>query len=122
MVFQPRGTSLTPVAVGDRMVASTQAHGAVAVGVSKKDDKLTTELAWQNKEMKSNFFSGVAGGKLLFLVTNIVEPLPATAITCLEANTGKELWKSVTSRGGHDFFLNTRLPGFVQHYNNKATV
>jgi outer membrane protein assembly factor BamB len=92
-VFQPRGTSLTPVAVGDQMVASTQAHGAVAVRVGKKDDLLVAEPAWQNQEMKSYFSSGVAAGGRLFLVTNVVQPLPATAITCVEAKTGKELWK-----------------------------
>jgi outer membrane protein assembly factor BamB len=93
MVFQPQGTSPTPVAVGDKMVASTQAHGAVAVRVGKKDDKPAAEPAWQNKEMKSYFSSGVAAGDLLYLVTNALEPLPATAITCLEAKTGKQLWK-----------------------------
>lgn len=93
MIFQPRGTSPTPVAVGDKMVASTQAHGAVAVRITKKEDKLSAEPAWQNKEMKSYFSSGVAAGDLLFLVTNVVQPLPATAISCLEAKTGKELWK-----------------------------
>jgi outer membrane protein assembly factor BamB len=93
MVFQPRGTSPTPIAAGDQVVASTQAHGAVAIRVGKKDDKTAAEEAWQNKEMKSYFSSGVAAGGLLLLVTNVVEPLPATAITCLEARTGKELWK-----------------------------
>jgi outer membrane protein assembly factor BamB len=93
MVYQPRGTSPTPLATGDKIVASTQAHGAVAVQVSKKDDKLAAGSAWQNKEMKSYFSSGVAANDLLFLVTNAVEPLPATAITCVEAQTGKELWK-----------------------------
>jgi hypothetical protein len=43
--------------------------------------------------MKSYFSSGVAAGDLLFLVTNVIQPLPATAISCLEAKTGKELWK-----------------------------
>jgi outer membrane protein assembly factor BamB len=93
MIFQPRGTSPTPVAVGDKMVASTQAHGAVAVRVGKKDDKLSAEPAWQNQEMKSYFSPGVAAGDILFLVTNVIKPLPATAISCLEAKTGKELWK-----------------------------
>jgi outer membrane protein assembly factor BamB len=92
MVFQPRGTSPTPIAVGDRLVASTQAHGAVAVQVGKKDDKPAAKPAWQNKEMKSYFSSGVAAGDLLLLVTNVIEPVPATAITCLEAKTGKKLW------------------------------
>jgi outer membrane protein assembly factor BamB len=93
MVFQPRGTSPTPIAVGDKMVASTQSHGAVAVRVGKKDDKVAAEQAWQNQEMKSYFSSGVAAGDLLLLVSNAVEPLPAASITCLEAGTGKELWK-----------------------------
>jgi outer membrane protein assembly factor BamB len=93
MVYQPRGTSPTPVAAGDKIVASTQAHGAVAVQVRKKEDKLAAGPAWQNKEMKSYFSSGVAANDLLFLVTNVVEPLPATAITCVEAQSGKELWK-----------------------------
>jgi outer membrane protein assembly factor BamB len=93
MVFQPQGTSPTPIAVGDKIVASTQAHGAVAVKIGKKDDKLNAEAAWQNKEMASYFSSGVADGNLLFLVTNSTEGLPATAITCVDAPSGKELWK-----------------------------
>jgi len=93
MVFQPAGTSPTPIAVGGRIVASTQAHGAVAVQIGKQEDKQSAAPAWQNKEMKSYFSSGVAAGDLLFLVTNAIDPLPATAITCLEAKTGKELWK-----------------------------
>jgi outer membrane protein assembly factor BamB len=93
MVFQPQGTSPTPVAVGDKIVASTQAHGAVAVRVGKKDDKSVAEPAWQNKEMKSYFSSGVAAADLIYLVTNVIDPLPATAITCIEAKTGKQLWK-----------------------------
>jgi outer membrane protein assembly factor BamB len=93
MVFQPQGTSPTPVAVGDKLVASTQAHGAVAVQVAKKDDKQAASQAWQNKDMKSYFSSGVAADELLVLVTNTIEPLPATTLTCVEAKTGKELWK-----------------------------
>jgi outer membrane protein assembly factor BamB len=93
MVFQPQGTSPTPVAVGDKLVASTQAHGAVAVAVGSKDEKMTATPAWQNKEMKSYFSSGVTAGDLLLLVTNVVEPLPSTSISCLDPKTGKLLWK-----------------------------
>jgi outer membrane protein assembly factor BamB len=91
MVFQPQGTSPTPVALGDKVIASTQAHGAVAVQVAEKDDKLTTTAAWQNKELKSYFSSGVSAGELLVLVTNALEPLPTTALTGVDAATGKEL-------------------------------
>jgi outer membrane protein assembly factor BamB len=93
MVFQPAGTSPTPIAARNKIVASTQAHGAVAVRVGKKGDVLTAGAAWQNKEMKSYFSSGVAAGPLLILVTNVLEPKPAAALTCLEARTGKPLWK-----------------------------
>jgi outer membrane protein assembly factor BamB len=93
MVFQPRGTSPTPVAVGDKVVASTQAHGALAVRIGLKDDKLAAAAAWQNKEMTSYFSSGVAAGDLIFLVTNETQPIPAAAITCVRAKTGKELWR-----------------------------
>jgi outer membrane protein assembly factor BamB len=93
MVFQPQGTSPTPVALGDKLVASTQAHGAVAVQVGKKDDGLAAQPAWQNKEMKSYFSSGVAASDLLLLVTNVVEALPSATLTCLDAKTGKQVWK-----------------------------
>jgi outer membrane protein assembly factor BamB len=93
MVFQPAGTSPTPVVHGDKIVVSTQAHGAVAVKVGKQQDKLAAESAWQNKEARSYFSSGVASGDLLVLVTNVTQPVPSASLCCLEAKTGKELWK-----------------------------
>lgn len=92
MVFQPAGTSPTPIAVGNRMIASTQSHGAVAVQLERQDNRWTATPSWQNKDFKSYFSSGVAIGDRLFLVTNAVEPLPTAAITCIEASTGKHLW------------------------------
>jgi outer membrane protein assembly factor BamB len=93
MVFQPAGTSPTPIAAGDRMIADTQAHGAVAVRISEKEEKAAAQAVWQNKEAKGYFSSGVATGDLLFLVTNTLDPLPAAALTCLDAKTGKDRWK-----------------------------
>jgi outer membrane protein assembly factor BamB len=93
MVFQPQGTSPTPIVLGDKVVVSTQAHGAVAVRVGTKELDSFAFAAWQNKEMKSYFSSGVAANDMLFLVTNVIEPLPAAAITCLASKTGKQLWK-----------------------------
>src|SRR5262245_3211849 len=93
MVFQPQGTSPTPIAIGDKVITSTQAHGAVAVLLSEKDDKTAAAVAWQNKELKSYFSSGVSAGELLVLVTNTLEPLPSTALTGVDTKTGKELWR-----------------------------
>jgi outer membrane protein assembly factor BamB len=93
LVFQPAGTSPTPLVAGDRVVASTQAHGAVAVRVGEKDGKPAAAPGWQNKEAKSYFSSGVTAGDLLVLVTNKTQPVPSASLCCLEAKTGKELWK-----------------------------
>src|SRR5262249_54334814 len=82
-----------PIVLADKVVASTQAHGAVAVRVAKKDDRFAAESAWQNKEAKSYFSSGVAARGLLVLVTNVTEPMPAASLCCVEAKTGKELSK-----------------------------
>ncbi|MFO0864719.1 MAG: PQQ-binding-like beta-propeller repeat protein [Gemmataceae bacterium] len=97
MAFQTAGTSPTPCIVGNHVVASTQAHGAVAVSVKETNgDHLETREEWQNKGAKSYFSSGVAAGKNLFLVTNAVEPIPNAFITAVEAESGKKLWsKSV---------------------------
>jgi outer membrane protein assembly factor BamB len=93
LVFQPAGTSPTPIVAGDKVVTSTQAHGAVAVRVGKKDDKFAAGSAWQNKEARSYFSSGVGAGELLVLVTNVTKPIPVASLCCVEAKTGKELWK-----------------------------
>jgi outer membrane protein assembly factor BamB len=65
----------------------------VAVQVGKKDGKPAAAPAWQNKEAKSYFSSGVPAGDLLVLVTNTLQPIPAAYLSCIEAKTGKELWK-----------------------------
>jgi outer membrane protein assembly factor BamB len=92
LVFQPAGTSPTPIAVGDKLIASTQAHGAIAVRVKDKEDKSAAEAAWQNKQARSYFSSGVGGREQIYLVTNSVDPVPNAVLTCLDAATGKELW------------------------------
>src|SRR5262249_42705616 len=107
MVFQPQGASPTPVAVGNKLVASTQAHGAVAVKVGTKDDKQSAEAAWQNKESKSYFSSGVATGDLLLLVTNTIDPLPSAALTCLDAKNGEQLWSKAKAGYFHAGLVRT---------------
>jgi outer membrane protein assembly factor BamB len=92
MIFQPQGTSPTPIAVGDRLVASTQAHGALAVKVEEKDDKIDATQSWQVKDAKSYFSSGVASGDRLYLVTNKTEILPSAGISCIDPTAGTTLW------------------------------
>jgi len=93
MVFQPQGTSPTPLILRDQLVTSTQAHGALAVRVGMQDEKPSAQQSWQNRDLKSYFSSGAAAGELLFLVTNQVDILPSASLTCLDAKSGKLLWK-----------------------------
>jgi len=92
LVFQPQGTSPTPIIAGNEIVASTQAHGAVAVGIGTQDERLVATPAWQDRGLKSYFSSGVAVRDKVVLVTNTVEVLPAASLTCVAARTGKVLW------------------------------
>jgi outer membrane protein assembly factor BamB len=92
MVFQSQGTSPTPIAIGDKLVASTQAHGAIAIQVGKKGESLAATSVWQDQNQKSYFSSGVAVGDLALLVTNQIEIAPTASIACLDAKTGKPLW------------------------------
>ncbi len=92
MVFQPQGTSPTPLVLGDRIIGSTQAHGAVSVRVQTADDHRSAAEDWQNAAAKSYFSSGVASADALYLITNALEPLPTTSLTCLDPASGKQLW------------------------------
>lgn len=101
LVFQPQGTSPTPLVFQDRIVASTQAHGAVAVRVTADGEAgPKADSIWQVPEAKSYFSSGIVAGKRLILVTNVVEILPNTSLTCLAGGDGKQLW----SKSGVGYF------------------
>jgi hypothetical protein len=58
MIFQPQGTSPTPIVVGDRLIASTQAHGAVAVRIEEKDEKIDPSQSWQMKDARGRRRAG----------------------------------------------------------------
>jgi len=91
--FQPSGTAPTPLVTGDRVVTSTMTNGSTAIKVTA-GEKVTAEKEWQAKGLSGYFSSGVAGSKgRLFLVTNVTTPVPRADLVCVEAATGKELWK-----------------------------
>jgi outer membrane protein assembly factor BamB len=93
LVFQQAGTSPTPFAFKNRIVTSTQAHGAVAVNIKRQDELLVAEASWHVPEAKSYFSTGVVARNRLILVTNVVEILPNASLTCLDGETGTQLWK-----------------------------
>jgi outer membrane protein assembly factor BamB len=90
--FQPGGTQPTPLVIGDRVVTSTMTNGTTAIRVTA-GEKVTTEKLWQAKGLSGYFSSGVATKDRLFLVTNVLKPVPRADLVCVDAATGKELWK-----------------------------
>jgi outer membrane protein assembly factor BamB len=91
--FQPSGTSPTPIVTGDTIVTSTMTNGSTAIRINA-DEKTSAEKIWQAKNLSGYFSSGTAVGKdRLFLVTNQLKPVPRADLACVDAVTGKELWR-----------------------------
>ena len=89
--FQPSGTSPTPVVAGDRIVTSTMTNGSTAIRVVASEST-TAEKSWQIKDLSGYFSSGVAAKDRVFLVKNILKPLPRADLVCVDLVTGKPLW------------------------------
>jgi len=90
--FQPGGTQPTPLVAGDRLFTSTMTNGTTALRVTA-GETVAAEKLWQAKDLSGYFSSGVATKDRLFLVTNVLKPVPRADLACVDAATGKELWK-----------------------------
>jgi len=94
LVFQPSGTSPTPLVAGDLICTSTMTNGTTAVRITQQDEKIATSNLWQEKDLAGYFSSGAsADRKRLYLITNTLAPLPSATLACVDLSTGKELWK-----------------------------
>jgi outer membrane protein assembly factor BamB len=89
--FQPSGTAPTPVVAGDLVVTSTMTNGSTAIRVTASEQP-TAERAWQAKDLSGYFSSGAATKDRVFLVTNVLKPLPRADLACVDVATGKQLW------------------------------
>jgi outer membrane protein assembly factor BamB len=90
--FQPGGTQPTPLVLGDRIITSTMTNGTTSIRVTA-GEKVTAEKQWQAKDVSGYFSSGVATKDRLFLVTNVLKPVPRADLACIDSATGKEMWK-----------------------------
>jgi outer membrane protein assembly factor BamB len=93
-------SSTTPVLAGDVLIASSITFGAVGLRLSAKDGKPTVSEAWKNPQLTSYFTTPVAvGSEHLYFVTGTPPGLggrrtpPQADLHCVEAATGKALWK-----------------------------
>jgi outer membrane protein assembly factor BamB len=90
--FQPGGTSPTPLVTSDMVITSTMDNGTTAVKV-KGGDKPKAEKAWQGKKLSGYFSSGTTAGDKLFLVTNVLKPMPRADLVCVDLKKGEVQWK-----------------------------
>jgi len=89
-------SSTTPIRTGDLLLASSITYGSVGLKLDAKDGKPTALEAWKNKELTSYFSTPVAiGTEHIYMVTGTASPFtkPSAGLHCIEAKTGKELWK-----------------------------
>ena len=92
LVFQPAGTAPTPLIVGDLLVTTTIDNGTTVTRLEEKDDKTATGRVWQNPDVGGYFSTGVAAGDYLYLVTNVLKPIPSASLKCVDLKSGKEMW------------------------------
>jgi outer membrane protein assembly factor BamB len=93
-------SSTTPLLVGDILLASSITYGSAGLRVSAQAGKPVASETWTNPSLTSYFTTPVAVGKdHLYLVTG-TPPLyggqrvpPRADLHCVEAGTGKVLWK-----------------------------
>jgi outer membrane protein assembly factor BamB len=77
---------MTPVVIGDLVVAGSHQVGLVGTRISRDENGFKAEQAWLNKEAAVNFSSPVAVGPYIYSVG------PQRNFICVEAETGRIRW------------------------------
>lgn len=91
-------SSATPCKVGDLMIASSVTLGSIAVKLTNKEGKPAVEQAWKNPALSCYFSTPVpVGENHVYMVTGsfaaVMRGQPQADLCCVEAATGKLLWK-----------------------------
>ncbi len=89
--------SSTPALAGDILLASSITFGTVGLKMEEKESKPAISEAWKNEKLTSYFSTPVTVGEQFYLVTsNLSFPKiqdTTSDLNCLDAKTGKVLWK-----------------------------
>jgi outer membrane protein assembly factor BamB len=90
-------SSTTPIRAGDLLLASSITYGSVGLKLQTKDSKPAVLEAWRNKELTSYFSTPVAiDAEHIYMITGTTPgpfTRPSADLHCIEAKTGKEVWK-----------------------------
>jgi outer membrane protein assembly factor BamB len=104
-------SSTTPIRAGDLLLASSITYGSVGLKLETKDGKPAAEKEWMNKELTSYFSTPVPVGKEhIYIVTGTTPGLfakPSADLHCIEAKTGRELWKKAKIGTYHASLMRT---------------
>jgi outer membrane protein assembly factor BamB len=91
---QALGTTPSPVAAGDLLLVSSNRTGGFGVKLAVEGEKLSPSSAWKNADLTGYFATPVAVNKdYAYVLTTALLPQPMSTLRCIEAGTGKELWK-----------------------------
>jgi outer membrane protein assembly factor BamB len=86
-------SSTTPIQAGGLVFASSVTFGSMGLKVEQKDDKPAATQVWKNTALTCYFATPVAVGKEHVYVVTGALISPQATLRCVEAATGKELWK-----------------------------
>lgn len=88
-------SSTTPIKHGDLYIASSVSAGSVGVRVKGEGGKAAATEVWKNPALTCYFSTPVPVGKdHLYLVTGAATLFnPSADLRCVEAATGKEVWR-----------------------------
>jgi outer membrane protein assembly factor BamB len=103
-------SSTTPVSMGDVLFASSITFGSVGLRLEVLDGKPSAKEIWKNEGLTCYFATPVAVGKdHLYVVSGTKPPAFASQamLHCIEAQTGKELWRKSNVGKYHATLLRT---------------
>jgi outer membrane protein assembly factor BamB len=89
-------SSTTAIRAGDILLASSITYGSVGLHLETKDGKPAMTEVWKNADLTSYFTTPVpVGPDHIYFVKGTKPPALVSRATlhCVEAKTGKELWK-----------------------------
>ena len=88
-------SSTTPTIAGDILFGSSITIGGTGLRLTGNNTPADLKKEWTNGDLTCYFSTPVAVGKHFFMVTGTKPPALKTTATlrCVEAETGKELWK-----------------------------
>jgi outer membrane protein assembly factor BamB len=89
-------SSTTPIRAGEILLASSITYGSVGLRLGTRDSKPDATEAWKNEDLTSYFTTPVpVGSDHVYFVKGTKPPALFNKATlhCLDARTGKDLWR-----------------------------